>query len=168
LTHVCVQLNFICDCRLVLITYPYLFLIATAILYPVIGCFFEFNRSQSVRGNFSSPNYPGLYPIDLICEYRFSGNNVRKIEIEFLAFDVESVPSISHPPTGTRTVLCIYAHTRFSLTPRYQLFFAEIALSDKNQMFTSGKVRSRFGSRWFSQVYCLNQKKLIQRKCIIS
>ncbi|THD28931.1 hypothetical protein D915_000230 [Fasciola hepatica] len=54
------------------------------------GCFFEFNRSQSLRGNFSSPNYPGLYPTDLVCEYRFSGNHVRKIVITFFTFDVES------------------------------------------------------------------------------
>ncbi|KER31548.1 hypothetical protein T265_12949, partial [Opisthorchis viverrini] len=45
---------------------------------------------MATKGNFSSPNYPGLYPIDITCEYRFSGNNVRKIEIEFLEFDVES------------------------------------------------------------------------------
>ncbi|VDO90239.1 unnamed protein product [Schistosoma mattheei] len=55
------------------------------------GCFFEFNRSQSITGNFSSPNYPGLYPIDIICEYRFSGLNVRRIDIAFLEFDVESM-----------------------------------------------------------------------------
>ncbi|KAG5451364.1 suppressor of los1-1, partial [Clonorchis sinensis] len=54
------------------------------------GCQFEFNLSMATKGNFSSPNYPGLYPIDITCEYRFSGNNVRKIEIEFLEFDVES------------------------------------------------------------------------------
>ncbi|CAH8577769.1 unnamed protein product [Schistosoma rodhaini] len=54
------------------------------------SCFFEFNHSQSITGNFSSPNYPGLYPIDIVCEYRFSGLNVRRIDIEFLEFDVES------------------------------------------------------------------------------
>ncbi|CAL8091238.1 unnamed protein product [Calicophoron daubneyi] len=53
------------------------------------GCFFEFNRSQSLKGNFSSPNYPGLYPIDLLCEYRFTGSHIKKIEINFLEFDVE-------------------------------------------------------------------------------
>ncbi|KAH8869942.1 ATP-dependent DNA ligase [Schistosoma japonicum] len=54
------------------------------------GCFFEFSRSQSITGNFSSPNYPGLYPIDVVCEYRFSGVNVQRIDIIFLEFDVES------------------------------------------------------------------------------
>ncbi|VDP98424.1 unnamed protein product [Trichobilharzia regenti] len=54
------------------------------------GCFFEFNRSQSMKGNFTSPNYPGLYPIDLTCEYRFFGINVKRIDIVFLEFDVES------------------------------------------------------------------------------
>ncbi|CAH8567972.1 unnamed protein product [Heterobilharzia americana] len=54
------------------------------------GCFFEFKQSQSTKGNFSSPNYPGLYPIDLICEYRFFGINVKRIDITFLEFDVES------------------------------------------------------------------------------
>ncbi|KAK4470810.1 hypothetical protein MN116_005649 [Schistosoma mekongi] len=54
------------------------------------GCFFEFSRSQSITGNFSSPNYPGLYPIDIVCEYRFSGINVQRIDIIFLEFDVES------------------------------------------------------------------------------
>ncbi|CAH8856629.1 unnamed protein product [Trichobilharzia szidati] len=56
----------------------------------VTGCFFEFNRSQSMKGNFTSPNYPGLYPIDLTCEYRFFGINVKRIDIVFLEFDVES------------------------------------------------------------------------------
>ncbi|KAF8572038.1 hypothetical protein P879_02643, partial [Paragonimus westermani] len=54
------------------------------------GCHFEFHWSHSTKGNFSSPNYPGLYPTELICEYRFSGPDVRKINIEFLEFDVES------------------------------------------------------------------------------
>ncbi|CAH8510530.1 unnamed protein product [Schistosoma turkestanicum] len=54
------------------------------------SCYFEFCRSQSITGNFSSPNYPGLYPIDVICEYRFSGVNVRRIDISFVEFDVES------------------------------------------------------------------------------
>ncbi|XP_018647218.1 hypothetical protein Smp_169170 [Schistosoma mansoni] len=58
--------------------------------YSPASCFFEFNHSQSITGNFSSPNYPGLYPIDIVCEYRFSGLNVRRIDIEFLEFDVES------------------------------------------------------------------------------
>ncbi|KAF5406433.1 CUB domain protein, partial [Paragonimus heterotremus] len=53
-------------------------------------CYFEFNWSHSTKGNFSSPNYPGLYPTELICEYRFSGPDVKKINIEFLEFDVES------------------------------------------------------------------------------
>ncbi|KAA3682411.1 uncharacterized protein DEA37_0003044 [Paragonimus westermani] len=54
------------------------------------GCHFEFYWSHSTKGNFSSPNYPGLYPTELICEYRFSGPDVKKINIEFLEFDVES------------------------------------------------------------------------------
>ncbi|CAH8538600.1 unnamed protein product [Dicrocoelium dendriticum] len=52
-------------------------------------CIFEFTHSPSTTGNFASPNYPGLYPTDLVCEYRFLGPNVKKIEIIFLEFDVE-------------------------------------------------------------------------------
>ncbi|CAH8567892.1 unnamed protein product [Heterobilharzia americana] len=46
--------------------------------------------SVAKSGIFTSPNYPGLYPIDIICEYQLIGNSYEIIDLEFQEFDVES------------------------------------------------------------------------------
>ncbi|VDO99338.1 unnamed protein product, partial [Schistosoma margrebowiei] len=85
-------------------------------------CFFEFNRSQSITGNFSSPNYPGLYPIDIICEYRFSGLNVRRIDIAFLEFDVESTSKTCTDDTmGDNVEISSCYPTELFSTPKRRL-----------------------------------------------
>nr|CAH8853796.1 unnamed protein product [Trichobilharzia regenti] len=53
-------------------------------------CDFSFHSSTSKSGFFTSPNYPGLYPVDIICEYRLVGYQNEVIDLEFQEFDVES------------------------------------------------------------------------------
>ncbi|TPP62245.1 hypothetical protein FGIG_07961 [Fasciola gigantica] len=54
------------------------------------GCDFIFRSSESAHGNFTSPNYPGLYPADLTCHYMFIGDVDEVIELNFQKFDVDS------------------------------------------------------------------------------
>ncbi|KAH8869939.1 Suppressor of lurcher protein [Schistosoma japonicum] len=53
-------------------------------------CNFSFYSSISKTGYFTSPNYPGLYPIDITCEYQLIGSRDEMIALEFYEFDVES------------------------------------------------------------------------------
>lgn len=40
---------------------------------------------------FSTPNFPGNYPINMICNYYFNGADEQTVEINFVYFDVEGV-----------------------------------------------------------------------------
>jgi hypothetical protein len=42
-----------------------------------------------MNGTFSSPNYPGLYPRDTVCNYYFFGKRGQVVQIDFETFDVE-------------------------------------------------------------------------------
>jgi hypothetical protein len=42
-------------------------------------------------GYFSSPNYPGLYPRDVLCHYYFFALKSQRVQITFHTFDVEGV-----------------------------------------------------------------------------
>ncbi|TGZ56089.1 hypothetical protein CRM22_010219 [Opisthorchis felineus] len=57
------------------------------------SCRFTFESKISKTGNFSSPNYPGLYPVDTVCEYRLMGKKNEVISLRFLEFDIESTSS---------------------------------------------------------------------------
>ncbi|GAA48935.1 suppressor of lurcher protein 1, partial [Clonorchis sinensis] len=59
----------------------------------ITGCRFTFESKISKSGNFSSPNYPGLYPVDTVCEYRLMGEKNEVISLRFLEFDIESSSS---------------------------------------------------------------------------
>jgi hypothetical protein len=54
-------------------------------------CKVFFNSTVSRDGYFSSPNYPGLYPRDVLCHYYFFGERTQKVQITFHTFDVEGV-----------------------------------------------------------------------------
>ena len=53
------------------------------------ACLFEFHSSVVQQGQFSSPNYPGLYPPGIKCHYIFHGHQWQGIQIEFQSFDLE-------------------------------------------------------------------------------
>lgn len=53
------------------------------------GCVYEFNSSGAKIGNFTSPNYPDLYPGGTQCLYVFNAYRWEGIRIEFLAFNLE-------------------------------------------------------------------------------
>ncbi|CAI5438192.1 unnamed protein product [Caenorhabditis angaria] len=53
------------------------------------GCKFSFNSSEHANGKLYSPNYPGLYPRRMRCEYIFHGRNDQVVHIHFEYFDVE-------------------------------------------------------------------------------
>lgn len=54
-------------------------------------CAFHINSSQQLSGWIHSPNYPGLYPRDLECNYLFFGDRGTRVLIHFIYFDVEGV-----------------------------------------------------------------------------
>jgi hypothetical protein len=53
--------------------------------YP---CAFIFNSTSRVTGEFTSPNYPGLYPRRTECHYFFHGLPHQEVYLSFEAFDV--------------------------------------------------------------------------------
>ncbi|KAG5667081.1 hypothetical protein PVAND_015080 [Polypedilum vanderplanki] len=54
-------------------------------------CDFHYNSSISRSGTFTSPNYPGIYPMNIICNYFFYGYDDERVLINFTYFDVEGV-----------------------------------------------------------------------------
>jgi len=41
-----------------------------------------------MEGEFTSPNYPGYYPLKAVCNYLFYGSKKQKVEITLANFDV--------------------------------------------------------------------------------
>ena len=60
-------------------------------LEPNAGCTVNFHSADKRSGYFSSPNYPGLYPRDVKCDYNFYGLRNEKVQITFHTFDIEGV-----------------------------------------------------------------------------
>ncbi|ALC46037.1 maker184, partial [Drosophila busckii] len=54
-------------------------------------CTFVYNSSDRISGLFHSPNFPGYYLENVVCNYYFYGDNER-IVIRFTFFDVEGIP----------------------------------------------------------------------------
>lgn len=54
-------------------------------------CKLFFRSSDKRSGYFSSPNYPGLYPRDILCHYFFIGQKNEKVQVTFHTFDVEGI-----------------------------------------------------------------------------
>lgn len=53
------------------------------------GCIYEFKSSVEKSGNFTSPNYPDLYPAGVQCIYVFKAHQWEGIRIEFLTFNLQ-------------------------------------------------------------------------------
>jgi len=50
---------------------------------------------QSLSGTITSPNYPGLYPRNVDCQYVFHGLADQRVAINFTHFDVEGIAPAS-------------------------------------------------------------------------
>ncbi|XP_073817855.1 suppressor of lurcher protein 1-like [Musca autumnalis] len=60
------------------------------------NCSFAYNSTDKKIGYFTSPNFPGLYPKNLNCDYFFYGELDEKVIIRFSYFDVEGVGSCEY------------------------------------------------------------------------
>ncbi|OQR78514.1 cubilin-like [Tropilaelaps mercedesae] len=55
---------------------------------PSAICSFNIYGTQKREGDFYSPTYPGVYPKNLDCQYRFIGTKGQRIRLEFMDFDL--------------------------------------------------------------------------------
>ncbi|XP_032595956.2 suppressor of lurcher protein 1 [Drosophila grimshawi] len=58
-------------------------------------CNFVYNSSERITGLFHSPNFPGYYPENVVCNYYFYGVDER-IVLRFTYFDVEGISTCEH------------------------------------------------------------------------
>uniref|UniRef100_T1GE65 CUB domain-containing protein n=1 Tax=Megaselia scalaris TaxID=36166 RepID=T1GE65_MEGSC len=54
-------------------------------------CGFVFNSTKEKTGWFHSPNFPGIYPQNVECNYYFHGRQNERVTIKFSYFDVEGI-----------------------------------------------------------------------------
>ena len=66
--------------------------VATSFFYLLTDCAFEIKSIITPNGTISSPNFPGLYPKNTVCNYNFIGGKNQKLRLSFLNFDVEGMP----------------------------------------------------------------------------
>ncbi|XP_076296175.1 tolloid-like protein 1 isoform X2 [Lasioglossum baleicum] len=55
---------------------------------PSRPCTFTVNSENKRGGNIISPTYPGSYPKDMVCTYKFIGNRGQRVRLEFRDFDL--------------------------------------------------------------------------------
>ncbi|XP_063987836.1 cubilin-like isoform X3 [Diachasmimorpha longicaudata] len=55
---------------------------------PSTPCSFVVNSTIKRTGTILSPTYPGTYPKDLACTYKFMGNSGQRVRLEFRDFDL--------------------------------------------------------------------------------
>ncbi|XP_064617690.1 suppressor of lurcher protein 1-like isoform X2 [Liolophura sinensis] len=55
-------------------------------------CGFNYYSAVNSEGVFTSPNYPGFYPRNTTCHYRFYGKKDEEVIITFQEFDVDGIP----------------------------------------------------------------------------
>lgn len=55
---------------------------------PNTVCSFTVYSDRKKEGEFLSPTYPGVYPKDLQCEYKFLGRKGQRVRLEFMDFDL--------------------------------------------------------------------------------
>ena len=55
---------------------------------PSTPCSFTVDSGIKRTGNILSPTYPGTYPKDLACNYKFIGKSGQRVRLEFRDFDL--------------------------------------------------------------------------------
>ncbi|XP_032578751.1 suppressor of lurcher protein 1, partial [Drosophila sechellia] len=60
------------------------------------GCSFVYNSSERISGLFHSPNFPGLYLENVVCNYYFYGASDERVVLHFTYFDVEGIGTCEH------------------------------------------------------------------------
>lgn len=55
---------------------------------PESVCNFTVFSDNQREGQFMSPTYPGVYPKNLNCMYRFLGKKGQRVRLEFMDFDL--------------------------------------------------------------------------------
>lgn len=55
---------------------------------------------SGMSGTLSSPNYPGNYPNNLLCEWTIAVPDVQHIRVDITAFSIEKTPSCSTESLG--------------------------------------------------------------------
>lgn len=65
--------------------------ITTGHQIPNQECGFQFNSTKEKTGWFHSPNFPGIYPQNVECNYLFYGRQNERLTIKFSYFDVEGI-----------------------------------------------------------------------------
>lgn len=76
--------------------------------FEVRGCGDHFIRSS---GNFSTPNYPNLYPHNTHCEWTISSEYGTLIELVFLDFDFEASTSCDSDGLTVNMFLILFIFT---------------------------------------------------------
>ncbi|XP_017110716.1 suppressor of lurcher protein 1 [Drosophila elegans] len=59
-------------------------------------CSFVYNSSERISGLFHSPNFPGYYLENVVCNYYFYGASDERVVLHFTYFDVEGIGSCDH------------------------------------------------------------------------
>ncbi|XP_044313252.1 suppressor of lurcher protein 1 [Drosophila rhopaloa] len=59
-------------------------------------CSFVFNSSERISGLFHSPNFPGYYLENVVCNYYFYGATDEKVVLHFTYFDIEGIGTCDH------------------------------------------------------------------------
>ncbi|ESO01251.1 hypothetical protein HELRODRAFT_174798 [Helobdella robusta] len=58
------------------------------------ACKFTYRSEPNLdHGSFSSPNFPGLYPLNTRCHYQFIGQPDERVVIRFEYFDIDGLPN---------------------------------------------------------------------------
>ncbi|KQS39195.1 suppressor of lurcher protein 1 [Drosophila erecta] len=60
------------------------------------GCSFVYNSSERISGLFHSPNFPGYYLENVVCNYYFYGASDERVVLHFTYFDVEGIGTCDH------------------------------------------------------------------------
>ncbi|KAH8306473.1 hypothetical protein KR018_012422, partial [Drosophila ironensis] len=59
-------------------------------------CAFVYNSSERISGLFHSPNFPGYYLENMVCNYYFYGARDERVVLHFTYFDVEGIGTCDH------------------------------------------------------------------------